>query len=55
MITYIKIVASILAVMLIGYGVYSQPDTVSLSDDKWECTVAVPKGITTVCTNYRVK
>jgi len=55
MITYLKVVGTLFAIMLIGYGVYSQPSTVTLSDDKWECAVAVTKGIETACTNYRVK
>lgn len=46
------VLALLLAVM---YAVWNRPDSVTLSSDKWECQLAVPKGIRTVCTNYVVK
>lgn len=50
--------ALILVVMLATWGwILSLPKSVTLDAKHWECTVAVPKGIETMCTvyNYRGK
>jgi len=41
--------------LLVAWSVINRPDSVTLSSDKWECQIAVPKGIRTICTNYVVK
>ena len=33
----------------------SRPNKVTLTSDKWECVTALPKGLDTICVNYRVK
>jgi hypothetical protein len=46
----------VVTVLLVIYAyVDSRPDTVVLSGDKWQCDVAVPKGLRTVCTVYSVR
>lgn len=47
-------------VLLLGAGLYSvilynAPKTVTLDARHWECTMAVPSGIETRCTEYNYK
>lgn len=38
-----------------GFAVYNKPPTVTLDAKHWECTMAVPDGIYTRCTEYNYK
>lgn len=56
---YIKSYLSVLLVTAVLMGIYayadSRPEKVVLTSDKWECVIAVPKGLATACVNYKVK
>jgi hypothetical protein len=43
--------------MLVLFGLlgFTSPKSVTLDEKHWECTVAVPKGIETVCTVYNFR
>lgn len=47
----------VLTAVLMGSYAYldSRPDKVTLTSDKWECVIAVPRGLKTACTQYSVK
>ena len=46
----------ITAVLMGSYAYFdSLPDKVTITSDKWECVLAVPKGLATACVNYKVK
>lgn len=46
---------SVFIFILWGFAVYIAPPTVTLDAKHWECTMAVPDGINTRCTEYNYK
>lgn len=46
---------SVFVFTLWGFAVYNAPPTVTLDGKHWECTMAVPDGINTRCTEYNYK
>ena len=53
--TYLSILFGLLVLMGIYAYADSRPEKVVLTSDKWECVIAVPKGLATACVNYKVK
>lgn len=52
---YFPVIAALFVVAVIFIAGINAPATVTLDAKHWECTMAVPAGIETRCTEYNYK